>query len=126
MSTPITTINSNTVNLAQYRGTITRCPMCNIGTTMQGRSCKLCFDRKFVARCLRCNGTGLQTQGSIWDGGRTEHRSTCGACGGSGYFPVNRPKDWKDEIATTTVSTATPNTAITSTATASNTATNIR
>ena len=113
MSTPITTINNNTTDLAQYRGPVSRCPMCNIQATMQGRSCKLCFDRKFVAQCLRCKGTGLQTQGSVWDGGQTEHRSTCGACGGSGYFPVKKPKDWSDDITNANTNTGTDTSTVT-------------
>lgn len=95
---PITRINSNTVDLDQFKGAVKRCPLCNVESTMRGRACTLCFDRKFVAECLRCKGTGLQSQGTVWDGGQSEHRSTCSACGGSGYFPAPKPKDWKDEV----------------------------
>lgn len=91
-------INDNTINLSRFKGPIKRCPLCNVENTMMGRSCTLCFDKKFVAECLNCHHTGLQKLPAVWDGGASTHESPCPSCGGSGYFPALKPKDWKDEI----------------------------
>jgi DnaJ-class molecular chaperone len=110
-TTPIIPRDPNKLDLSQFRGPVRRCPLCNIENKLAGRSCKNCLDRGFVAECLNCKTTGLQTSGTVWDGGRSEHRSTCGPCGGKGYFPVNRPADWKDEFtdsSTQTIDTTAP------------------
>lgn len=96
-------VNSNEINLAEYRGEIKRCPLCTSRTPdaaldalTSGRTCRLCLGQTFVAMCKLCDGKGQQTDKSIWDGGRSNHTSTCGPCGGSGVFPVKRPENWVD------------------------------
>lgn len=96
-------VNSNTVNLADYRGTIKPCPLCYARTpaakleaAMTGKACRMCMGHEFVAKCKNCGGTGQYTGRTVWDGGRSEHKSTCTPCGGTGVFPVRKPKDWKD------------------------------
>jgi uncharacterized UBP type Zn finger protein len=106
-------INDNTMNLAQYRGEVRACPLCSnrtpnaaLDALTSGKVCKLCLGHKFVAICLNCGGTGQCKGRSVWDGGRSEHTSTCMPCGGSGVFPVNRPENWADPAPNKTVETA--------------------
>jgi hypothetical protein len=91
-------INDNTVNLQQYKGAIKPCPLCAqltpdaaLDALTRGRACRLCFDKKWVAVCLNCDGTGQYKGKTVWDGGRSDHTSTCTPCGGNGVFPANKP-----------------------------------
>jgi hypothetical protein len=91
-------INDNTVNLQQYKGEVKPCPLCSgrtpdaaLDALTSGRACKLCFGKQFVAMCLNCDGTGQFRGRTVWDGGRSEHTSTCTPCGGSGVFPASKP-----------------------------------
>ena len=88
----------NFIDLSQYKGPVSRCNQCNVEQRMSGRSCTRCLDRGFVAKCLACDGKGLRTMGSVWDGGQSQYTSPCGICGGKGVFPASKPKDWVDEI----------------------------
>jgi len=99
-------INDNSLDLSKYRGEVRRCPQCGslppgarLDALTSGRACKLCLGREFVSVCLNCDGTGIYSGRTVWDGGRSEHRSTCTPCGGSGVFPVKRPTDWADKPA---------------------------
>jgi hypothetical protein len=98
-------VNSNAMNLADYRSEIKPCPMCSSRTpsaamdiALSGKVCKLCLGQGFIAMCKNCNGTGIYRGRTVWDGGRNEHSSTCTPCGGSGVFPVKKPADWKDPV----------------------------
>ena len=46
------------------------------------------MSRGYVAVCLNCDGTGLHTAKSVWDG-KSDHTSTCNLCGGRGLFPAS-------------------------------------
>lgn len=94
-------INDNSININQYKGLVEPCPLCYrhtpdaaLDALMSGKSCRLCFGKTFIAHCLNCHSTGLFTGGSVWDGGRSQHTSTCGPCGGNGVFPAPKPADW--------------------------------
>ena len=96
-------INDNTISLAQYKGKIRRCPLCGSRTPSaaldaltSGKVCSMCLGHQFVAMCKNCDGTGSYKGRTVWDGGRSEHASTCTPCGGKGAFPCNKPKDWID------------------------------
>jgi len=92
-------VNDNTINLSKFRGPVRPCPMCRPGDELlRGmQSCRLCLGNRFVAKCLNCDGTGMYSGRSPWDGGRSEQSSTCDKCGGQGVFPAKRPADWPDE-----------------------------
>ena len=96
-------VNSNEINLAQYKGEVKPCPLCGqrsrsaaVELILSGKACVLCMDQKFVAICTNCDGSGIFRGRTVWDGGRSEHSSTCSPCGGKGVFPTRRPKDWVD------------------------------
>jgi DnaJ-class molecular chaperone len=97
-------INDNSLDLSKYRGTVKPCPVCSsrsdaakLEALMSAKACKVCFGHGFVAMCINCKGTGMFSGSTVWDGGRSEHKSTCTPCGGAGMFPVKRPADWVDE-----------------------------
>ena len=97
-------INDNSLDLSKYRGKISPCPVCSkrsdaakVEALMSAKACKTCFGQGFVATCTNCKGTGMFSGSTVWDGGRSEHRSTCTPCGGAGMFPVKKPVDWVDE-----------------------------
>ena len=92
-----TTINSNTISMAEYKGPISRCPMCRPEETLLGRACKWCMGNGFIAKCLNCDGTGKFKGRTAWDGGKNPHESTCGPCAGNGVFPARKPADWVDQ-----------------------------
>jgi len=113
-------INDNTINLAKYRGKISRCPHCTPERLLNdpnGRSCTTCLGHGFVAKCTNCDGTGLyKGSASAFGGGDVPHNSACNVCGATGFFAVRRPADWTDEAAPTTsasVSTPIPDASIT-------------
>jgi len=97
-------VNENTMDLTKHRGPVQPCPVCTtlsdaakLDAMSSGKACSLCFNRRFVAYCLNCGGTGQYRGRTIWDGGRSEYASTCTPCGGTGVFPVARPADWSDK-----------------------------
>jgi hypothetical protein len=97
-------INDNSLDLSKYRGKISPCPVCSkrsdaakVEALMAAKACKTCFGQGFVAACTNCKGTGMFSGSTVWDGGRSEHRSTCPPCGGAGMFPIKKPVDWVDE-----------------------------
>lgn len=97
-------INDNTLDLSKYRGEVRKCPLCSgqtpsavMDALTSGRACKLCLGQKFVAMCKNCDGTGQFKGSTVWDGGRSQHMSTCTPCGGKGVYPVRKPKDWVDQ-----------------------------
>lgn len=104
-------VNDNTMHLERYRGTVRRCPHCNLSSRSKdksdaiaadrmalGRACGTCLGRGFVADCLNCEATGMyKGSAAAFGGGDHLHASTCNYCGGTGMFAVNRPADWKDE-----------------------------
>src|ERR1035437_5398030 len=77
----------NSLDLSIYKGDIRICPFCKPLDRLSGRSCPFCMSRGYVAACLNCDGTGLCTAKSIWDG-KSDHSSTCNMCGGKGLFPA--------------------------------------
>lgn len=91
-------LNENTMDLSQFKGEVIRCPECRtpMGAQLAANrtACKVCMNRGFIAKCTNCDATGLYKGKSVWDGGRSDHASVCTPCGGSGSFPVNKPKDW--------------------------------
>lgn len=102
-------INSNTIDLSKYRGTITRCPHCSFAAKPNadsivaeritlGKACATCLGHGFVARCINCDGTGLfKGSAMAFGGGDVPHTSACNYCGASGYFAVRQPANWVDE-----------------------------
>ena len=78
----------NSINLADYKGDIRVCPFCKPLDRLSGRACNQCMSRGYVAVCLNCDGTGLHTAKSVWDG-KSDHTSTCNLCGGRGLFPAS-------------------------------------
>lgn len=95
MSTPLPTskINDNSMDLTLYRGDVIVCPFCPpIADAMTTRrACTHCLGHQFIAKCLNCHATGQYSGRTVWDGGRNEHTSTCGPCGGKGFFPSKGP-----------------------------------
>jgi len=98
-------INDNSLDLSKYRGTVSPCPVCNkrsdaakMESLMSAKACKTCFGQGFVAACTNCGGTGMFSGSTVWDGGRSEHKSTCTPCGGAGMFPTKKPADWVDKV----------------------------
>lgn len=94
-------VNDNAINLADYKGTVKPCPICStrtksaaMDTLMSGRACKVCLGHGYVADCKNCGGTGLYKGRTVWDGGRSEHTSTCTPCGGQGVFATKKPDNW--------------------------------
>jgi hypothetical protein len=90
---PITPANTrradpNSINLSDYKGDIRICPFCKPLDRLGGRACNQCMSRGYVAVCLNCDGTGLHTAKSVWDG-KSDHTSTCNLCGGKGLFPAS-------------------------------------
>lgn len=82
------TVNDNSIGMSQYRGEVSPCRWCKKEETLLGRVCGWCFGSGYTAVCLRCDGTGSETAGSIWDGGKSKHLSTCNICGGKGVLPA--------------------------------------
>lgn len=84
-------INNNTMDLAQFRGPVRKCPFCLPDQIALRSACSKCFGQGFIAHCLNCDGTGQFKGASVWDGGRSSHTSTCTPCGGLGFFPHRGP-----------------------------------
>ena len=96
-------INDNNLDLGKYRGEVRRCPLCGsrtpsaaVDAMTSGRACRMCFGHGFVAVCTNCAGTGQYKGTSVWDGGRSEHTSTCTPCGGQGVYATRKPASWVD------------------------------
>jgi len=96
-------INDNSMDIKRYKGPISPCPLCSrqspdaaLDALTSGRACRLCFGKQFISHCLNCQGTGQYSGRTVWDGGRSEHKSTCTPCGGAGVYPAQKPKDWDD------------------------------
>ena len=85
---PTRPINDNSISMAQYKGEVRPCPFCKPLDKLSGAACRWCLSQGYVAMCLNCNGTGSETRGAVWDGGKTQHSSTCNQCGGKGVFPA--------------------------------------
>jgi hypothetical protein len=90
-------VNDNTINMSEHRGEVEPCKFCRKEETLLGRACGWCFGSGYTAKCLNCDGTGLETAGSVWDGGKSKHSSTCNICGGKGMLPA-RKADYKGEV----------------------------
>lgn len=86
-------INDNTMDLRQYKGAVEPCKYCRPEETILGRACQWCMSQGYLAACLNCKGTGKVTAGAVWDGGRSQHTSTCHPCSGKGFFPA-RERDY--------------------------------
>jgi hypothetical protein len=103
-------VNDNTMKLSQFHGEIRPCPLCTrltpnaaLDALMSGKSCKLCFEKKFIAMCTNCDGTGQYKGAAVWDGGKTSHTSVCTPCGGSGAFAIKKPDNWVEPTVATEV-----------------------
>lgn len=90
-------VNSNEINMAECKGTVRPCPYCKKEDILSGRACAWCLSQRYVADCLKCDGTGLNHGRSVWDGGKSSHQSTCNYCGGKGMFPA-RAKDYAPPV----------------------------
>ena len=90
-------VNSNEINMAECKGVVRPCPYCKKEDILSGRACAWCLSQRYVADCLKCDGTGLNHGRSIWDGGKSSHQSTCNYCGGKGMFPA-RAKDYAPPV----------------------------
>jgi len=95
----------NAINLSEYKGSIAPCRYCRPEETLLGRTCQYCLGQGHLAQCLNCHGTGKFTGGSIWDGGRSTHTSTCNICGGKGTFPA-RESEYRHWLAANPVADA--------------------
>ena len=98
-------INDNTLDLSKHKGAISPCPSCSnlpdaakLERLTSGKACNMCLGNQFIATCLNCEGTGQYKGRTVWDGGRSEHASTCTPCGGKGAFPARKPSDWVDPV----------------------------
>lgn len=79
--------------LSDFYGEIRKCDFCKIadGATPEG-SCKHCFGRGYLAKCMNCDGAGQKEEPMA--GGPGSMKSTCGPCGGTGAFGVQKPDYW--------------------------------
>lgn len=106
-------VDPNAIDLSKFRGAVERCPQCFVPKQvvregkkvtivmadelrLSGTTCRLCMDQRFVAKCTNCDGTGKYNGKTVWDGGQNDHVTTCNPCGGAGFFPTKKPKDWQD------------------------------
>jgi hypothetical protein len=89
----------NSIDLKQFKGEVKPCPFCRPEEVLLGRACQHCMGNFHIATCKNCNGTGKETNASVWDGGRSKHTSTCNPCAGRGYFPARAseytPRDYE-------------------------------
>ena len=87
-------INDNHINVAKYRGPVTKCPHCS-NATLPGplqTFCKFCFTRGYIAQCLKCDGSGMISAKDPW-GSNSDQGSTCDICGGAGCLPSPKPEE---------------------------------
>jgi hypothetical protein len=96
-------VNNNSMDLSLYRGEVRPCPLCSNLTPIakldrlsSGKVCTMCLGNGYIAMCKNCDGTGQYSGRTVWDGGRSEHKSTCNPCGGKGAFPARKPAGWVD------------------------------
>jgi hypothetical protein len=82
-------VNENHVDVAKYRGAIRECEFCaNARLALPLRThCKFCLTNGYLAKCLNCDGTGNCSGIAPWDG-KSEHKSVCAICGGTGTLPA--------------------------------------
>ena len=78
----------NGVILAEYKGEVIPCKFCKAEETLLGRACHHCLSNGYLAICLACDGSGMQTENACWDGGKSKYKHTCNICGGARYFPA--------------------------------------
>lgn len=77
-------------SITEQKGEITPCKMCKNSSLHPTKRlhCKWCLTHGYTAKCLTCDGTGRETAGAVWDGGKSKHSSTCNTCGGVGTIPA--------------------------------------
>jgi hypothetical protein len=92
------TINNNFVNVSNYRGPVRLCEHCHRPNTPDAllEFCKFCLAQRYLATCLKCDGDGMIKGIAPWDG-KSEYKSPCDICGGSGCLPAKKPSNW-DEL----------------------------
>ena len=84
------------INLTDYHGKVRKCEFCKIAEGMKPEAgCSHCFGRGYLAKCMVCDGKGQREEPMA--GGPGFMKSTCGPCGGTGAFGVNKPDNWQDE-----------------------------
>jgi len=79
------------LTIKDYHGAVKKCH-CSNSDPETPMTCNVCFCRGYTAECLACKGKG-QTVVPV-AGGSGEMLSTCSACGGKGFYGVNKPTDW--------------------------------
>lgn len=85
--------NDHDTDFAKAKGPVQACRMCkNAGKPLPFRLyCKFCLTSGYVHLCLPCAGSGIVGAQDAW-GGKSVHKSTCNACGGTGMIPAREPK----------------------------------
>lgn len=80
--------------IAGFKGEVSKCHLCANADTpgVQRTYCARCLTRGWVAKCLKCEGSGLVGGGNVWGNEKKgDYHSICDACGGKGVFPAPAP-----------------------------------
>ena len=76
------------MSLTQYYGEVRPCDMCRPEVNIHGNFCQTCMDRKYLAKCVACDGNTFTEVGV--GGSLGSMKSTCLYCGGKGAYPVSK------------------------------------